>query len=364
MAQFSALGGQCGDVISLKDLAGSAAAWPLAARAQQPGKVSRIGVLIALAQSDPEARAWVAGFLQGLEKRGWSDDRNLHIDYRFAPAGAQAQELAKELVSLQPDVIFAMPTPAVAALQRETQEIPIVFAALADPIGSGFIASLPRPGGNITGVMQYEWSVTGKWLSMLKDIAPHLARVAFVINPKTAPFYNDYLRAADPLSQSLGIRTRADLCRNPHRDQQRHQIRLLTYRMAVCSCPRILRPSPIAISSLRLRPGTVYRRSTHFVFSSWPVVSCPTGLTLSTRVGRRHFMLTASCVATSRLTCRCRRRPSLRPRVNLKTAKALGLTVLDMRPCPLLTQSGHERLGLLPRKLITDPHFAGRKSLL
>ena len=194
---------------------GAAAAWPLAARAQQPGKVPRIGVLIALAQSDPEARAWVAGFLQGLEKRGWSEDRDLHIDYRFAQAGAQAQVLAKELVSLQPDVIFAMPTPAVAALQRETHEIPIVFAALADPIGSGFIASLPRPGGNITGVMQYEPSVTGKWLSMLKDIAPRLARVAFVINPKTAPFYNDYLRAAYPLSQSLGIELVPTLVETP-----------------------------------------------------------------------------------------------------------------------------------------------------
>jgi putative tryptophan/tyrosine transport system substrate-binding protein len=194
---------------------GAAAAWPLAARAQQPGKVPRIGVLIALAQSDPEARAWVAGFLQGLEKRGWSEDRDLHIDYRFALAGTQAQVLAKELVSLQPDVIFAMPTPAVAALQRETHEIPIVFAALADPIGSGFIASLPRPGGNITGVMQYEPSVTGKWLSMLKDIAPRLARVAFVINPKTAPFYNDYLRAAYSLSQSLGIELVPTLVETP-----------------------------------------------------------------------------------------------------------------------------------------------------
>jgi putative ABC transport system substrate-binding protein len=186
-------------------LGGAAVALPLAARAQQPAKVPRIGVLIALAQSDPEANAWVAGFRQGLEKRGWSEDRNVHMDYRFAPAAAQAQVLAKELVSLQPDVIFAMPTPAVVALQRETLEIPIVFAALADPIGSGFIASLSRPGGNITGVMQYEPSVTGKWLSMLKDIAPRLARVAFVINPKTAPFYNYYLRAAEPLSQSLGI---------------------------------------------------------------------------------------------------------------------------------------------------------------
>ena len=175
-------------------LLGSAAAtWTLAARAQQRERIRRIGVLIALAQSDPEGKAWVAGFLQGLAKRGWSEDRNLQIDYRFALAGAQALVLAKELVALQPDVIFAMPTPAVAALQRESHTIPIVFAAVADPIGSGFVASLARPGGNITGVMQYEPTVTGKWLTMLKEIAPSLTRVAFMINPKTAPFYNYYL---------------------------------------------------------------------------------------------------------------------------------------------------------------------------
>jgi len=178
---------------------------PLAARAQQTGTVRRVGALIAFAESDAEGKGWIAAFRQALEKRGWSEARNLHIDYRFAPAGAQAQVLAKELVALQPDVIFAIPTPAVAALQRETHEIPIVFAALADPVGSGFIASLPRPGGNITGVMQYEPSVAGKWLAMLKEIAPNLARVAFVINPKTAPFYNNYVRVAEPLSQSLGI---------------------------------------------------------------------------------------------------------------------------------------------------------------
>jgi putative tryptophan/tyrosine transport system substrate-binding protein len=186
-------------------LFGGVASWPLAARAQQPGEVRRIGVLIGLAESDPEAKAWVSGFLQGVEKRGWWEARNLHIDYRFAPAGAQAQVIAKELVALQPEVIFAIPTPVVAALQRETHAIPIVFAALADPVGSGFIASLPRPGGNITGVMQYEPSVAGKWLAMLKDIAPNLARVAFVVNPKTAPYYENYLRAAEPLSKSLRI---------------------------------------------------------------------------------------------------------------------------------------------------------------
>jgi putative ABC transport system substrate-binding protein len=186
-------------------LGGAAAAWPLAARAQQPDGMRRIGVLMTLAEDDPEAKARLAGFRQGLEKRGWSEGRNVRIDYRYALAGAQAQVLAKELVALQPDVIFAHSTPTVAALQRESRTIPIVFAGLADPIGSGFVASLPRPGGNITGVMQYEASVTGKWLAMLKEIAPSLVRAAFVANPKTAPFYDYYLRAGKALGPSLGI---------------------------------------------------------------------------------------------------------------------------------------------------------------
>jgi putative ABC transport system substrate-binding protein len=124
---------------------------------------------------------------------------------RFAPAVAQVDKLAKELVALQPDVILAHSTPVTAALQRESRATPIVFAAIVDPIGSGFVASLPRPGGNITGVMQYEASVAGKWLAMLKDIAPSLARAAFVANPKTATYYDYFLRAGEVLAPALGI---------------------------------------------------------------------------------------------------------------------------------------------------------------
>jgi putative tryptophan/tyrosine transport system substrate-binding protein len=185
-------------------LFGAAAAWPLSARAQQGERVRRIGVLMGLAEDDPETNARLAAFRQGLEKRGWTEGRNVRIDYRFALAGAQAQVLAKELVSLQPDAIFTHVSPLVVALQRESRTIPIVFAGLADPIGSGFIASLPRPGGNITGVMMYEASVTGKWLAMLKEIAPSLLRAAFVANPKTAT-YDYYLRAGEVLGPSLGI---------------------------------------------------------------------------------------------------------------------------------------------------------------
>jgi len=187
-------------------LMGGAAAWPLAARAQQGDRMRRIGVLVGTAEDDPETKARLAGFRQGLEKRGWSEGRNVRIDYRFAPAGAQVQVLAKELVALQPDVILANSTPAVAALQREGRAIPVVFAGVADPIGSGFIASLPRPGGNITGVMLYEASVSGKWLAMLKEIAPSLVRAAFVANPKTATFYNYYLQAAEAAAPSLAIK--------------------------------------------------------------------------------------------------------------------------------------------------------------
>ena len=190
-------------------LGSAAAAWPITARAQQPEQRRHICVLTGtgLTEDDPENQARLAGFRQGLEKRGWLEGRNIRIDYRFAPAASpgQAQLFAKELVALRPEVIFAQATPVIAAVQRETRAIPIVFAAVADPIGSGFIASLPRPGGNITGVMLYEPSVTGKWLSMLKEIAPQLVRAAFLVNPTAAPFYNYYLHAADPLSRSLGI---------------------------------------------------------------------------------------------------------------------------------------------------------------
>ncbi len=185
-------------------LLGSAVAWPLAARAQQPDGMRRIGVLMSLAEGQ-ETRARLAAFRQGLERRGWSEGHNVHIDYRFAPASAQVQAFAKELVALQPAVILANSTPGTAALQRESRTIPIVFAVVADPIGSGFVASLPRPGGNITGVMLYEASVTGKWLAMLKEIAPNLVRAAFVANPKTATFYDYYLQAAKTAALSVGV---------------------------------------------------------------------------------------------------------------------------------------------------------------
>lgn len=185
-------------------LVSSAVVWPLAARGQPSDRVRRIGVLVGLAENDPEMKRRLAGLREGLEKLGWSEGRNVRIDYRFAPAGSQVQVLARELVALEPDVILAQSTPATAALKRETSTIPIVFASVADPIGSGFVTSLSRPGGNLTGLLQYEEGITGKWLALLKEIAPNITRAALLANPKTAAF-DYFLRSANNPAIDLSI---------------------------------------------------------------------------------------------------------------------------------------------------------------
>jgi len=186
-------------------LGGAAVAWPLAVRAQQAVRVRRIGVLVAFAEDDPETKTRLAAFRRGLERRGWTEGLNVHIDARFAAGRpAQFQVLAKELVALQPDVILAQTPPITDALQRESPTIPIVFVSVSDPIGSGFAASLARPGGNITGILQFEAGITGKWLAMLKEIAPRLARAALLGNPKTTA-YDYFLQAAEATAPSLAI---------------------------------------------------------------------------------------------------------------------------------------------------------------
>jgi putative tryptophan/tyrosine transport system substrate-binding protein len=196
-------------------LGGATVAWSVAAHAQQTERVRRIGVLTSSAESDQEGQSSVAAFREGLRKLGWMEGRNSEIDIRWAAPDVELMKrFAKELVTLQPDLILTSSTPATAAMLQQTRTIPIIFVLVADPVGSGFVASLPRPGGNVTGLMQFEASVTGKWLAMLKEIAPRLERAAFVMNPKTAPFYNYYLRAAESLSPSLGIKLVPSLVEN------------------------------------------------------------------------------------------------------------------------------------------------------
>jgi putative tryptophan/tyrosine transport system substrate-binding protein len=165
-------------------LGGGVAAWPLAARAQQGERMRQIGVLMGYAENDSEARAWVAAFREGLQKLGWTEGRSIRIDTRWAAVDAEVmQRFAQELVALQPDLILSQITPTTAALLQQTRTIPIVFAMVADPVGSGFVASLSRPGGNATGFATNEGSLSGKWLELLKEIAPRVVRVANAVQP-------------------------------------------------------------------------------------------------------------------------------------------------------------------------------------
>src|SRR3974390_760983 len=191
----------------IKVVAGSAVAWPLAARAQQPERVRRIGVLMAaLSANDPEARARVAAFLQGLQELGWSVGRNVIVDSRWSTGNADARKYAMELVALAPDVILAN-TNALAPLLQVTSTVPIVFANVADPVGAGYVDSLARPGGNITGFTNYEYSISGKWLQLLKEIAPGVTRVAVLRDPSIAagPGQFGVIQAVAP---SLGVELR------------------------------------------------------------------------------------------------------------------------------------------------------------
>jgi putative tryptophan/tyrosine transport system substrate-binding protein len=162
-------------------LGGVAVVWPLAARAQQPERMRRIGMLMSLAADDPESLARLTAFLQRLQELGWTDGRNIRIDYRWAAGDAErSRRYAAELVALAPDVTLAAGSVDLAALQQATRTVPIVFVHVSDPVGAGFVNSLARPGGNTTGFSQFEYGVTGKLLELLKEIAPRMTRVAVI----------------------------------------------------------------------------------------------------------------------------------------------------------------------------------------
>jgi putative ABC transport system substrate-binding protein len=187
-------------------LFGVAAAWPLAALAQQSEKMRRIGVLSSLAETDVEAQAWDAAFRKRLVELGWIDGRNIRIDYRWGAGSVDRLRLfARELVQLNPDALVTISTPATAALQTETRTIPIVFAWVSDPIGSGFVSSLAHPGGNITGFLNIEASVIGKWLTLMREIAPQVSRIGFLFNPQTAPYALYYLDTFRSVASALAI---------------------------------------------------------------------------------------------------------------------------------------------------------------
>src|SRR5215470_10648834 len=193
----------------IKIIAGTAASWPLTARAQQPDRVRRIGVLMGYPENDLEGPAFFAAFREGLQKLGWVEGRNIRLDTRWVTPedGETRQRFAKELVGLQPDLILSSVTPTTAALLEQTRTIPIVFATVSDPVGSGFVASLARPGGNVTGFQAMVGSLAGKWLELLKEIAPRVTRVAMLFNPAVAPYAESFLNPLKAAASSLAVET-------------------------------------------------------------------------------------------------------------------------------------------------------------
>jgi putative ABC transport system substrate-binding protein len=185
---------------------GSAVAWPLTARAEQAERMRRLGILMAVAESDADARKGIGILQERLQKLGWKDGNNIRIDYRWGNGDPdRIQDLAKELVDLQPDVLVGHSTPSAKGLLKQTHTIPIVFLTVTDPMGQGLVSSLSHPGGNITGFSVFEVSLGTKWLEILKQIAPGVRRVTAMFNPETAPYYGLYLQSINAGTSLLGI---------------------------------------------------------------------------------------------------------------------------------------------------------------
>jgi putative ABC transport system substrate-binding protein len=185
-------------------LVGGVAAWPLVASARE--RMRRIGMLVGAAEGDAEAERWVQTFLQAMQALGWQRDTNVQIDIRWGASNLDRMgQFAKELVALHPDLIQVSTTPATAAILRETRDIPVLFSVVSDPVGSGFVPNLPHPGGNVTGFINIEASLGGKWVQLLKEIAPQVSRVAMLFDPVTAPQTNYYRGSLESASRTLGI---------------------------------------------------------------------------------------------------------------------------------------------------------------
>jgi putative tryptophan/tyrosine transport system substrate-binding protein len=198
-------------MISRREIIGAlvagVATWPFAARAQQPDRMRRIGVLMGFEQDDPAGKVWLSGFTEGLQKSGWSDGRNMRMEVRWTGSNFDlTRKFAKEVVGLKPDAILAHGTPVTTALQRETQTIPVVFLAVADPVGLGFVASYAHPGGNLTGFMYADAAIVGKWLELLTETAPSVKRAAIMFNPDTAAGGGSfYLPAFEAAARALKV---------------------------------------------------------------------------------------------------------------------------------------------------------------
>jgi ABC-type uncharacterized transport system substrate-binding protein len=189
-------------------LLGGTAIWPIVARAQQGDRVRRVGVLLAYLESDAQVQTWTKALVASLQELGWINGRNIQLDHRWAgPDPDRLRIAAEELVRLNPDVLVPVATPALIASQHATKSIPIVFANVADPVGQSLIASFARPGGNTTGFGAFDFSMAGKWVQTIKEIAPSVTRIGVIYNPETGPYYASFFPFVETASGPLGVKT-------------------------------------------------------------------------------------------------------------------------------------------------------------
>ena len=305
--------------------------WPLATRAQQPGAMRRIGVLMVYAESDPEAQAWVAAFREGLHKLGWTEGRDIRIDTRWGtPGDAESiQQFAKELVAMQPDLVLSHVTPSTAALLQQTRTIPIIFTTVADPVGSGFVASLPRPGGNVTGFTLMEPTMAGKWLELLKEIAPRVSRVTLLFNLANVPFAEYWLNSFKAAAASFAVEAIAA----PISDRSELESVLAAQARApnggVIVVPSaFLAAHRVEITSLAARYSLPAVYPFRFYTELGGLLSYGNDLTDNYRRAAIYADRILKGMKPSELPVQAPAKFELM--INLKTAKALGLTVSRM----------------------------------
>jgi ABC-type uncharacterized transport system substrate-binding protein len=309
-------------------ISGAAMAWPLAARAQQPDRMRRIGVLIPLTEDHPEAQPRAMAFQRALAELGWTDGRNVRIDYRFGGSAERIRAHAAELVSLAPDVVVGNTTAVVTAFRQATQKTPIVFAGVMDPVGQGLVSSLARPGGDSTGFGLEEPNMGGKWLDLLKAIAPRVARVAVMFNPDTAPYAPLFLPAMEAAGLSLSVELIASPVRTDTDIEQavasagRHQLGGL-----------IVLPDPFTLAHHELIIALAAR---HQVPAAYPVRSfAASGGLMAYGIDRIDlYRRTASYVHRILKGEKAADLPIQMPTkfelvINRKTANALGLQIPD-----------------------------------
>ena len=224
----------------------ASAAWPITARAQQRESVRRIGVLSGFAVDDPEAQGRIAAFRQGMQEQGWSEGHICRSSIaRLVLNSGRIKAFAAELVGTSPSVILALTSPSVAALREVTRTVPVVFVGIGDPVGQGFVASLARPGGNITGFTGFEFSLGEKWLGFLKEFAPGVSRGAFLFHPELGPYHSSWLKSVEAAATALGVQMTAAPIRQPPMSKLRSALSLLCQTVG-SSCSQTLTPLPTA----------------------------------------------------------------------------------------------------------------------